>query len=221
MSQTNSKKEIQKNSPEQRFVDILTNVEARAEGESSARVIAGYGAIFNSWSNPIWWFKEQVAPGAFEGADFSRCIACFNHDVNTVMARYSAGTLKLSVDEKGLYFEFEVPNTTVGNDLYENIRLGNISQCSFKFIVEEDEWKYALDDSNQLDERIITKISTVLDVSPVVYPAYEDTSLEARSFQALEQKKQDFLNQKNDNNIKADCESRDRICQMLALGSKF
>ena len=220
MSQTNSKKEIQKNSPEQRFVDILTNVEARAEGESSARVIAGYGAIFNSWSNPIWWFKEQVAPGAFEGADFSRCIACFNHDVNTVMARYSAGTLKLSVDGKGLYFEFEVPNTTVGNDLYENIRLGNISQCSFKFIVEEDAWKYA-EDENQLDERTITKISTVLDVSPVVYPAYEDTSLEARSFEALEQKKQDFLNQKNDNNIKADCESRDRICQMLALGSKF
>lgn len=220
MNQT-QKREIQKNKPEQRFVDILANVEARAEGESSARVIAGYGAIFNSWSNPIWWFKEQVAPGAFEGADFSRCIACFNHDVNTVMARYSAGTLKLSVDEKGLYFEFEVPNTTIGNDLYENIRLGNISQCSFKFIVEEDEWKYALDDSEQFDERIITKISQVLDVSPVVYPAYEETSLEARSFQELEQKKQDFLNHKKENNVKAECESRDRICQLLALGSKF
>jgi HK97 family phage prohead protease len=137
------------------------------------------------------------------------------------MARYSAGTLKLSVDEKGLYFEFEVPNTTIGNDLYENIRLGNISQCSFKFIVEEDEWKYALDDSEQLDERTITKISQVLDVSPVVYPAYEETSLEARSFQELEQKKQEFLNHKKENNVKAECESRDRICQLLALGSKF
>lgn len=219
MNQT-QQREIQKNKPEQRFVDILANVEARAEGESSARVIAGYGAIFNSWSNPIWWFKEQVAPGAFEGADFSRCIACFNHDEHTIMARYSAGTLKLSVDEKGLYFEFEVPNTTVGNDLYENIRLGNISQCSFKFIVEEDSWKYAEDDS-QLDERTILKISHVLDVSPVVYPAYEETSLEARSFDELAQKKQEFLNHKNENNIKAECESRDRICQMLALGSKF
>lgn len=220
MNQTHNKKEIQKNSPEQRFVDILANVQARAEGESSARVIAGYGAVFNSWSNPIWWFKEQVAPGAFDGADFSRCIACFNHDVNTVMARYSAGTLKLSVDDKGLYFEFEVPNTTVGNDLYENIRLGNITQCSFKFIVGEDEWKYALADSDMLDERTITKISTVLDVSPVVYPAYEDTSLEARSFESLEQRKKEFMNQKNDNKIKAECESRDRICQMLSLGSK-
>lgn len=219
MSKNPQQREIQKNKPEQRFVDILANVEARAEGESSARVIAGYGAIFNSWSNPIWWFKEQVAPGAFDGADFSRCIACFNHDVNTVMARYSAGTLKLSVDDKGLYFEFEVPNTTVGNDLYENIRLGNISQCSFKFIVEEDAWKYAEDD-NQLDERTITKISTVLDVSPVVYPAYEDTSLEARSFEDFERRKQAYLKNQNTTNIKAECESRDRICQLLSLGSK-
>ena len=219
MSKTPQQREIQKNKPEQRFVDILANVEARAEGESSARVISGYGAVYDKWSNPIAWFKEKIARGAFDTADMTRCIACFNHDVNTVMARYSAGTLKLTPDDQGLHFEFEAPNTTAGNDLYENIRLGNITQCSFKFIVEEDEWRYA-DDPAELDERTITKISHVLDVSPVVYPAYEDTSLEARSFEDFERRKQAYLDNQNTTNIKAECESRDRICQLLSLGSK-
>lgn len=220
MSQTPKQREIQKNKPEQRFVDILARVEARAEGESSARVIAGYGAVYEKWSNPIYWFKEKIARGAFDNADMSMCIACFNHAEMSIVARFSAGTLKLTPDNEGLYFEFEAPNTTAGNDLYENIRLGNISQCSFKFIVEEDSWKYA-ENPDELDERTILKISHVLDVSPVIYPAYSDTSCEARSFDELAQKKQEFLNHKNENNIKAECESRDRICQMLALGSKF
>ena len=135
----------------------------------------------------------------------------------SIVARFSAGTLELKPDDKGLYFKFEAPNTTAGNDLYENIRLGNITQCSFRFIVEEDSWKYS-EDPNELDERTITKISHVLDVSPVVYPAYEDTTVQARSFEELEKRKEEYLLQKNISKAKAESESRDRICQVLSLG---
>lgn len=207
----------QKGKPESRYIDITAKIEARAEGEDSARIIEGYGAVYEKWSNPIWWFKEKIARGAFDGADFSKCIACFNHAEMSIVARFSAGTLELTPDDNGLYFKFEAPNTTAGNDLYENIRLGNITQCSFRFIVEEDAWKYA-EDSNELDERTITKISHVLDVSPVVYPAYEDTSVQARCFEELEKRKEDYLAEKNKNKAKAESESRDRICQVLSLG---
>lgn len=208
-----------KGQPESRYIDISAKLEARAEGEESSKVIEGYAAVYDKWSNPIWWFKEKIARGAFDGADMSRCIACFNHAEMTIVARFSAGTLELTTDEQGLYFKFDAPNTTAGNDLYENIRLGNITQCSFRFIVEEDAWKYA-EDSNELDERTITKISHVLDVSPVVYPAYEDTSVQARSFEELEKRKEEFLAKKNTNKIKAESESRDRDCLVLSLGNQ-
>lgn len=216
----NSKKNLQLGLPESRYVDILASVQTRADGEQDSRTIEGYAATYDSWSNPIWWFKERIERGAFDGADMSRCIACFNHDATQIVARYSAGTLELNVDEKGLHFKFEAPNTTAGNDLYENIRLGNISQCSFKFTVKEDSWKYS-EDVDELDERTILKFGEILDVSPVVYPAYESTSVQARSFEDFEQRKKDFLSEKNNNKIKAECESRDRICQVLALGSEL
>lgn len=219
-TQPQQREKIQTGKPEKRFVDVFAKVEARAEANAdSSRIIEGYGAVYETWSNPIWWFKEKIARGAFDSADMSQCIACFNHEQMTIVARFSAGTLELTPDEKGLKFKFEAPNTTAGNDLYENIRLGNITQCSFRFIVEEDSWKYA-EDPDKLDERTITKISHVLDVSPVIYPAYEDTSVEARSFEDLEKRKKDYLaSLGGDNNVKAECESRDRICQVLALGN--
>lgn len=218
-TQPQQKGKIQKGSPEKRFVDVFAKVETRAESEAEGeRIIEGYGAVYEKWGYPSWWFKEKIAREAFDSADLTPCIACFNHEQMTIVARFSAGTLELTSDDTGLHFRFKAPNTTAGNDLYENIRLGNITQCSFRFIVEEDSWKYA-DDPNELDERTITKISQVLDVSPVIYPAYEDTSVEARSFEELEKRKQDYLSSLDINKAKAESESRDRICQVLALGN--
>lgn len=201
------------------MVTFQGKLEHRAEEDSSARIISGYAAVFDEWSNPIWWFKEQIQRGAFDGCDFSRCVACFNHNTDNMLARYSSGTLKLEVDEVGLRFEFEAPNTTVGNDMYELVKRGDISQCSFAFVVEEDSWKYTEDD--QLDERTIVKISELWDVSLVTYPAYEGTSVDARSadFDKLMERKQQYLAKNGKKDIKADSESRARICQVLALGN--
>lgn len=204
------------------MVSSQGRLEHRDATEDSPRVISGYAAVFGQWAEMGRWyrFREQIAPGAFEGCDFQKCVACFNHNTDNILARYSSGTLKLSTDEVGLRFEFEVPNTTVGNDMYELVKRGDISQCSFAFVVEEETWNYR-EDEDTLDDRVITKISQLWDVSLVTYPAYEGTSVDARSAEdSLFKRKQEYLSEiDKQNNIKADCESRDRICQVLALGN--
>ena len=122
----------------------------------------------------------------------SDVIMCFNHDISGVLARSTSGTLKLSVDKVGLRFEFEAPETSLGNDMLELVSRGDISKCSFKFVVESDEWRYA-DKENGLeyDERTVKSIARLYDVSLVTYPAYPDTEASVR--EQLEQRKKDAL----------------------------
>ena len=166
-----------------------SELRTNAEG----RTIVGYAAKFERWSEPIMcWFKEQIARDAFSECDVTDVIMCFNHNIDSILARTTSGTLTLSTDDEGLRFEFEAPATTMGNDMLELVRRGDISKCSFKFTVEEDEWRYA-DKENKLeyDERTIRKIGKLYDVSLVVYPAYSDTEAGVRH---LEERKQQFLN---------------------------
>ena len=138
------------------------------------------------------WFKEQIARDAFSECDVTDVIMCFNHNIDSILARTTSGTLTISTDDEGLRFEFDAPATTMGNDMLELVRRGDISKCSFKFTVEEDEWRYA-DKNNGLeyDERTIRRIGKLYDVSLVVYPAYSDTEAGVRH---LEERKQQFLN---------------------------
>ena len=166
-----------------------SELRTNAEG----RTIVGYAAKFERWSEPIMgWFKEQIARDAFSECDVTDVIMCFNHNIDSILARTTSGTLTISTDDEGLRFEFEAPATTMGNDMLELVRRGDISKCSFKFTVEEDEWRYA-DKENKLeyDERTIRKIGKLYDVSLVVYPAYSDTEAGVRH---LEERKQQFLN---------------------------
>lgn len=152
-----------------RAADIVTE-----EG----RTIKGYSAVFNSTYQMWDRYSETIAPGAFDGADMSDVVALFNHDDEKLLARTKdgTGTLTLKVDDKGLFFEFEAPNTTVGNDVLENIKLQNIRGCSFAFTVKEQNIE-DFEDGTCL--RTILKIGKLYDVGPVVNPAYEDTEIEA------------------------------------------
>lgn len=165
--------------------------ELRANTES--RTIVGYAAKFEKWSEPIMgWFREKIDRDAFSECDVTDVIMCFNHNVDSILARTTSGTLTLSTDEEGLRFEFEAPQTSLGNDMVELVRRGDISKCSFKFTVEEDEWLYASKENGlEYDERTIRKIDKLYDVSLVVYPAYNDTEASLRHF---EERKQQFLN---------------------------
>ncbi len=179
-------------------------IEVRA-AENDGRTVEGYAALYDNTTD-MGWYNERVAPGAFDGSDMKEVRALFNHNPDHVLASVRGGTLNLEIDERGLKFRFSLPNTAIGNDLVEMVSRGDVSQCSFAFRVEEQEWKVSDDDGPDL--RSITKIGDVYDVSLVTYPAYPDTSVALRSKPTKEEPKEeplhspdfredvDFLNQR-------------------------
>jgi hypothetical protein len=166
------------NAAERRF--YTEDIELREEGES--RKIRGYAAVFNKESEDFGWFVERVAPGAFDDVLNDDVVALFNHDPNFPLARKNAG-LTIGVDKKGLWYEFDAPDTTVGNDLLKNIRAKIIRQSSFAFTIAEESWDYKEKDKGP-NVRTIKKVKRLYDVSPVTYPAYPDTTVAARSFKS-------------------------------------
>ncbi|MBK8706574.1 MAG: HK97 family phage prohead protease [Saprospiraceae bacterium] len=152
----------------------------RMKDDDKARRVVGYAATFNSDSEALWGsFIEQVDARAFDEADMSDVRALFNHDDNKILAR-TPGTLSLEVDEMGLRYEFDMPDTSYGNDLLISMERGDISQSSFGFTVTDEEW---IDRSADklLPLRRILKVGRLFDVSPVTYPAYPETTSEVRS----------------------------------------
>lgn len=182
-----------------------------------SRTITGYAAKFETWSEPIMgWFREKIARGAFEECNLSDVIMCFNHRDDAILARTTSGTLQLEVDDIGLRFTFEAPNTSCGNDMVELVRRGDISKCSFRFGVAQDAWVYA-DEHNGLetDERTIFKFSRVVDVALVVFPAYQDTEASVRH---LEERKAEWLEQSTSSKpFDAYHERKRRLCDFLRI----
>lgn len=137
----------------------------------------GYAARFNEWSEDLGGFRERIAPGAFAKAIATDDVrALFNHDANYVLGRTGAGTLRLQEDERGLRFEIDAPDAGWARDLHKSVERGDISQCSFAFEVQAEEWARG----ERLDERTLKEVK-LYDVSIVTYPAYEATSVSARS----------------------------------------
>ena len=150
------------------------NGEARAlEG----RTVEGYASVFNSMSEDLGGFREIILPGAFKNALNDDVRALYNHDSNYLLARTTSGTLELKEDEKGLYYRFEMPNTSYGNDLLELYRRGDLTQSSFGFTVDKDSWR--MEEGQHI--RYIESVSSLFDVSAVVYPAYVSSSSGLRS----------------------------------------
>lgn len=168
-----------KHTQEKRYFEI----ESRLDTKNGKDVVIGHAAVFNSLSEDLGGFREKIQPGAFDDVLENDVRAYFNHDPNYLLGRTSAGTLRLSVDEQGLRYELDVPNTTAGRDLKENMRLGNITQSSFAFTIgrDGDAWERNEDGA---DIRIIKKVNRLYDVSPVSLPAYpsaNDLALATRS----------------------------------------
>jgi uncharacterized protein len=162
-----------KKKKETRTVDI-TNIQTRAK-ENEPVKISGYAAVFNSRTSIGYWFDEIIAPGAFDksiSAKNADIRALFNHDWHKVLGRTKAKTLTLSEDERGLYFEIELPNTSYARDLAESMERGDIDQCSFGFFVDEgkERWDYSVEPALRTLEEV-----ELYEVSIVSLPAYEDT----------------------------------------------
>lgn len=163
----------------------MNKVEIRCElrSENEGRRISGKAISFDTQSNDIG-FIEILHRGCIsqELIDSSNIVFLYNHDYNQVIARANKGkgTLNIDLRDDGVYFDLEVPNTTMGNDLLENIRLGNITQCSFGFRYANEEGAYKDEKIDGVWYRDVYKIGELFDLSAVTYPAYDDTYVNAR-----------------------------------------
>lgn len=146
--------------------------------EDKGQRIVGHAAVFNKLSVDLFGFREKIAPGAFADAVKEDDVrALFNHNPDYVLGRNKAGTLRLSEDNVGLAIEIDPPDTQIARDLMTSIGRGDITQMSFGFQLVADEWDHT-DRANPI--RTLKKVR-LFDVSPVTYPAYEDTDVELNS----------------------------------------
>ena len=149
-----------------------------------SRTVEGYASVFESESENIGWI-EIIHRGAIteETIKNSDVFAKFNHDNNKILARskYGNGSLLLEVDDNGLRYMFEAPNTELGNELLEYLNRGDITSSSFAFTIDsKDSTSERWYKKNGTIYRDIYKIDKLYDVSPVFQPAYSETSCSAR-----------------------------------------
>lgn len=150
--------------------------ELRAD-ETAEWPIEGYAAVFNSLSEDLGGFREIVLPGAFTRTlQVADVRGLFNHDPNLILGRNKAGTLQLSEDTLGLQFRIKPPDTQYARDLVTSMKRGDVDQCSFQFAAVKDNWR------QETDGLLMRQLIDVdlFDVSPVTFPAYPATSVQAR-----------------------------------------
>lgn len=171
------------NKIERRILARATELRATGGTDGAPRVIDGYAIVYNSRSELLWDFFEEIAPGAFyrafgEDADV-RCL--WSHDTGAPLGRTTAGTLQLTDSEIGIQFRCELPDTQVGRDAWVSIQRGDVTGVSFGFVVDEggDRWR------NEEGTIIRTIVAGELfEVSPVVFPAYPAASVTTRTLQS-------------------------------------
>jgi uncharacterized protein len=142
--------------------------------------LAGYAATFDSPAD-LGPFVEVVRPGAFTRSlrTPSAILALYDHERRSVLGKVSAGTLRLNADTKGLAFELDLPDTTVGRDLAVLVQRGDVAGCSFGFLVPTggDTWRTAPDGKPMRELRSVD----LHEVTITPTPAYADTSVAMRS----------------------------------------
>lgn len=166
----------------------LAEVRLLGEPNMNSRSVSGYGIVFNSLSKDLGGFKEVILPTAMNGIiERSDIFALLNHNKDKgilARSRNGKGTLKLTIDEKGVRYDFEAPNYATGDELVEGLKRGDISASSFAFTVDKSGQKVTrMSDGSYL--RTITQFNEIFDMSPVYNEAYSDTTATLRSMEDL------------------------------------
>jgi HK97 family phage prohead protease len=173
---------------EHRYASAPVHVRANTDGRTPP-VISGYAAVFNIEAVINGLFRERIAPGAFRmviGAT-ADVRGLFNHDDNIVLGRTTNGTLRLSEDARGLRYEIDPnPEDRDAVSVVAKIKRGDVNQSSYSFRVKEggDQWTQPRR-AGELPLRTITEFELLRDISPVTFPAFEETTAEARRAAAL------------------------------------
>lgn len=162
---------------------ITGTIEYRAEGDAMPKELGGIAAVVNSVTD-LGYFEEVIAPGAFDYAlqkDYDiRCL--FNHESELILGRTKANTCKVFVNAQGNLEYTWVPDyeNPTHVSVVRSIMRGDITQSSFAFTIREQVWTESEKYGN-MGKRVVNVIEDLYDVSPVTYPAYEETEADARS----------------------------------------
>lgn len=170
---------------EREYRDFTLAVVSDEAAEQEKKIVRGYASVFNHpytlYEDRDMVIQEQVSETAFNDADMDDVILQYNHE-GRVFARTKNGTLTVTPDKKGLAIQADLSGTTIGEQLYEEIRGGYTTQMSYGYTVNGAEWsKRELEDGRILELRTITSIDKVYDVSAVSIPANDATSISVRN----------------------------------------
>lgn len=184
----------------------LRCAEFRAEGADSRR-ISGRAIVFNSPTVIGGCFREVILPEAISDellANSDVVLTLEHNPAAGILGRSckGEGTLQLERRDDGVYITCDLPASPFGDTVLEGIRRGDYRQMSFSFVVGDQRWEACDDD---MEQRTITDISRICDVSVVAFPAYKDTSVAARSEEEPEDTEaDDDKGQKSDDNMVKD-----------------
>ena len=155
---------------------IGTDFKTREDGEDL--IIEGYFAVFNSDYEIAPGLTESIAPGAFQNSLANDVRALTNHDTTLVLGRTKAHTLEISEDSHGLFGRVKInPNDQDAMNLYQRVKRGDVDQCSFGFDITDEETDYREDGSMHWTIKDVI----LYEVSCCTFPAYQETSISARS----------------------------------------
>lgn len=179
------------------------------KSDDGEMILEGYAAKYD---NPTTLYKigdteykEVIDRGAFDNMDMRDCCLKYNHsDAVPILARTRGGSLELSTDDIGLFFRAKLFNTQSSKDVYELVKQGALDRCSFAFTIKDDSYE------RDTNTRHIQKIDKLFDVSVVDIPAYENTSVSARSFFELEREKEHLEREREKLKLKLKLEMEDK-----------
>lgn len=183
------------------IIKLTTTFEVRNINNDDKQIhLQGYALTFDNLSEDLGYFREIIRKGALDNCNMDNVILNINHDMDKPLARNNKidgfGSLILTVDEKGLFFDAVPTDTSYSRDLVSNMSAGIIDKCSFAFSLdysdnESQTWDWD-NGKRGYDLRTINKIKEIFDVSIVTNPAYESTSCTS-----YKRAKEDFESKKN------------------------
>lgn len=200
------------------FRDFKCEVRAKQDEEHGDH-ITGQPIVFNTFYDVGGIYRETIDQGALDETDLRDVRFLVNHDFSMIPLARSRNnndnsTMKLEKTEEGLSIraDLDTENNATAKELYSAVSRGDISGMSFAFLVNGEEWE---DLDSDYPTRHITGISSVFEVSAVTSPAYEATSIEARSdAEALESAKAKLESEKQK-------EAEERQAQIDALNARI
>lgn len=165
-------------------------VELRTAQQENELVVYGRPVVFDApttINDPMGQYTEVIQRNALNGVDLGDTRLLYNHDFSKIPLAKAPKTMQLSIDEKGLNMRAVLPDTEEGRSVYTAVKRGDLTGMSFSFTCDKAGSHYDVEKRT----RTISKINKLYECSIVPYPAYQQTSVEARSqMQEAEQEKQ-------------------------------